>query len=127
MHLELFNGVSGRQCLEEMSKSRMYGDEIAICAMAYMFNVDIVVLSALGKKWRVILTPEDSIPYHILVLGHFAEEHGCHYATIVLLKTLTLLILIRQIVNCDIGKDYTDVSDIQRKSVANPVTDSDET
>ena len=92
-----------------------------------MFNVEIVVISALGKRGRVIITPEDSIPYHILVLGHFAEEHGCHYATIVLLKTLTLLILVRKIVNCDIGKDYTDVSDMQRKSVANPVADFDET
>ena len=43
-----------------------------------------------------------------------------------LLKTLTLLILIRQTVNpiSETGNDYTDMSDIQRKCVANPVADS---
>ena len=39
MHLELFTGLSWQQCLEEMSKSGTYSDEITLRAMANMFNV----------------------------------------------------------------------------------------
>ena len=65
-----------------MSKSGTYGDEITLRTMANIFNVEIVVTSTLGEGGRVIITPEDSIPYHASLLGHFAEKHGCHYVVL---------------------------------------------
>lgn len=46
MHLELF---TGRQYLEEISISGIYGDETILRAMAHMFNVKITVTSSLGE------------------------------------------------------------------------------
>ena len=45
-----------------MSKSGTNGDKISLCAMANMFNVEIVVISTLGEGGRVIITPEYSTP-----------------------------------------------------------------
>ena len=66
MHLELF---TGRQYLEEISISGMYSDETIVLAMAHMLNVKISFTSTLGEGGTAIITPEDSIPYHTLVLA----------------------------------------------------------
>lgn len=66
MHLELF---TGRQYLEEISISGIYGDETILRATAHMFNVKITVTSSLGEGGTAIIIPEDSIPYHTLVLA----------------------------------------------------------
>ena len=62
-----------------MPKSGTYGDEITLRAMTNRFSVEIIVTSSLGERGRVIITPEDLILYHTLVLGHFDKEHGHHY------------------------------------------------
>ena len=115
-----------------MSKSGTNGDKISLCAMANMFNVEIVVISTLEEGRRVIITPEYSTPYRTLVLGHFAEEHGCHY---VVLEGDGHRFVENSYVadtdpknyesDSDIRNDYTDVSNNQCKSIANLVSDSD--
>ena len=77
MHLELFTGLSWRQYLEETSISGTYGDEIILRAMVNMFNFEIVVISTLGEGVRVIITPEELIPYHTLVIcSTFSGDTG---------------------------------------------------
>ena len=43
--LELFAGIPWSQYLTEMARSETYGDEITLCTISNMFNVEIVVVS----------------------------------------------------------------------------------
>ena len=67
-----------------------------------------------------------------MVLCHFAEEHGCHYVVLEgdgHRSVENSYVADTDRTNCesdsDIGNDYTDVYDIQCKSFANCVADSD--
>lgn len=115
--------------MENRLKSGTYGDEITLRATFNMFNIEIVVISTLGEEKRVIITPKDSIPFHALVLGHFVEEHGCHYVvlegdghTSVENSYIADNNLTKCESNSDIGSDYTNVFDYTDVSDQEPDT-----
>ena len=67
-----------------------------------------------------------------MVLDHFVEEHGCSYVVLERdghRSVENSYVADTGPTSCesdsDIGNNYTDVSDIQRKYVANPIPDSD--
>lgn len=95
-----------------------------------MFNIEIVIMSALGELRRVIITAEGSIPFHALVLSHFAEDNGCHYVVLEgdgHRSVENSYVADNDPTNCesnsDIGSDYTDVFDYTDVSDQEPDTD----
>lgn len=74
--------------LKDMSKNRTFGDHITLQAAAKIFNVQILILSHLGRSSTVLISPKsrdthrfDDIDHSLplFLLGHAAEGHGEHY------------------------------------------------
>ena len=53
-------------------------DELTIRAFAYIFNIEIEIVSTLGNDGRVSINPENSNPLGRISHGHFAEGQGEH-------------------------------------------------
>ena len=62
--------------------SGAYGDELTSIAVTELFNVEIDIVSSIGIQGFKRITPHNSMPAHIITLGHFAEDHGMHYVVV---------------------------------------------
>ena len=65
-----------------MARNGIYGDEIRLCTISNMFNVEIVVFSTLGQNGLVRIIPENALPLSQITLEHFAENQGFHYVVL---------------------------------------------
>lgn len=53
-----------------------------IRAITEIFNIEISVISTLGREGSVMIKPEESIPLTRITIGHFAEGQGIHYVVL---------------------------------------------
>ena len=65
--------------IQQMDIEDTYGDELTPRAFANIFNIEIEIVSSLGKDGRVSVNPENSDPLGRITLEHFAEGQGDHY------------------------------------------------
>ena len=107
--LELFAGIQWEKYLRQMETDGTYGDEITLRAISNIFNVRIIVVSTLGQRGRVEILPENAIPFGRIILGHFAEGHGDHYAVLDDLNPMSETE----------NEDHIDYSNIENTSVRN--------
>ncbi|XP_068731120.1 uncharacterized protein [Montipora capricornis] len=83
---ELFVGMPWSQYLTSIAQNGTYGDQITLQAVANLFNVEIVIISTLGPNAKTVISPQFSIPFASLTLGHFAEDQGIHYVCLTALN-----------------------------------------
>ena len=83
MHDESFCGY-----LSRISRDKEYGDHLTLRAAADLYNVNITVVSTLGPKGIVIISPRHFNTYGRIYLGHFAEGEGEHYVSLSLQEEL---------------------------------------
>ena len=65
-----------------MSRDKEYGDHLTLRAAADLYNVNITVVSTLGPKRTVIMSPPNFNAYGRIYLGHFAKGEGEHYVSL---------------------------------------------
>ena len=71
-----------------MSKSGIYGDNLTLLGAALLFNVQIIVISSLGKNATTIISSNGRFVSNLttLYLGHYADKQFnelCHYVSLV--------------------------------------------
>ena len=61
-----------------MQSDGTFNNEIKLCAMSEILNVEFEVISTLGPTAKQIITSHNSVSMATLHLGHFAENEGTH-------------------------------------------------
>ena len=74
-----FSNIPWDDYIQQMDVEDTYGDELTLKAFANIFNIEIEIVSSLGKDDRVSVNPENSNPLRRVTLEHFAEGQGDHY------------------------------------------------
>ena len=69
--------------LQYMARSNTFGDQLTLYAAANLFNINIHVISTLGPGAGHTFHPISSYAMGTVHLGHFAENHGEHYVSLV--------------------------------------------
>ena len=69
--------------LQYMAQSNTFGDQLKLYAAANLFNINIHVISTLGPGTGHTFHPISSYAMGAVHLGHFAENHGEHYVSLV--------------------------------------------
>ena len=69
--------------LQYMARSNTFGDQQTLYAAANLFNINIHVISTLGPGAGHTFHPISSYAMGAVHLGHFAENHGEHYVSLV--------------------------------------------
>ena len=62
-----------------MAQQGTYRDQIILQAVANLFNMEVVIISTLRRNAKTLISPQFSIPFASLTLGHFAGDQGIHY------------------------------------------------
>ena len=48
--------------------------------------MEIVIISTLGENAKTVISPQFSIPFALMTLGHFAEDQAIHYVCLTALN-----------------------------------------
>ncbi|PFX11485.1 hypothetical protein AWC38_SpisGene24765, partial [Stylophora pistillata] len=65
--------------LTHMARDKTYGDQITMYAPAYLYNIDLQIVSTLGVGGQHVFSSSASVSAATVYLGHFAKNHGEHY------------------------------------------------
>lgn len=61
---------------DNTARNGTYGDHITLGATAELFNVDIVILSSLGRNANTVVSPSSGASFGTVYLGHLARGRG---------------------------------------------------
>ena len=81
--LELFVGVPWSQYLASMALNGTYGDQLTLQAASNLYVIQLTIVSSLGADAMVLIFPQHSPPVASFALGHFSEEDGIHFVSLV--------------------------------------------
>jgi len=81
--LELFAGMPWNEYLSNMINNGTYGDQLTLQAVANLYQVKLVIVSSLGPDGIVHVLPQYSAPISSFAVGHFSEQDGIHYVSLV--------------------------------------------
>ena len=82
-HLVDTEFASWQEYLQYIARKNTFGDQLILFAAANLHNVDIQIISTLGAGAQHVFHPSLSIPVATVYPGHFAENHGEHYVSLV--------------------------------------------
>lgn len=68
--------------LIHMARYGTYGDQITLCEVANLYNIDIQIVSSLGVRGQHAFSPLASVSAATVYLGHFAKNHGERYVSL---------------------------------------------
>ena len=80
--IELYVGMPFSQYLAEMASEGTYGDELMLRAASNLYNIELSIVSTLGRDARLTISPTTFHPQGTAILGHFAEGCGEHYVVL---------------------------------------------
>ena len=80
MPLKVLLGIPFSQYLHEMATDGTYGLELTLLTASDTYNVDITLISSLGHEGQLEINPNEFQTFGRIVLGHFTEGYGEHYA-----------------------------------------------
>lgn len=74
--------ASWEEYLQYMKRKSTFGDQLTLFAAANLYNINIQITSTLGAGAQHVFHPSLSVPLASVYLGHFAENHGEHYVSL---------------------------------------------
>ena len=80
--LDLYIGMPFSEYLKAMASDRTYGDELTLRAAVEVFNIEIVIISSLGRAGQITISSRNFEPQGRIILGHMAEGMGEHYVVL---------------------------------------------